>query len=85
MPFTNVWDLLTDGRGFFVCGERVEIWENPEAPLRVGPEEFKLAVDAGHWVRAFNVVMLLSALEASSGEAPPMLPVASRSAPARGA
>ena len=85
MPFTNVWDLLTDGRGFFVAGERVEIWENPDAPLRVGPEEFKLAVDAGHWVRAFNVVMLLSALDADSEEAPPVLPAASCFAPARGA
>ena len=77
MPSTSVWDLLTDQRGFYVGGEAVRIWENPDAPLRVGPEHFRSAVDAGDWVRAFNVVILLSALEQDEEWASPELPAVS--------
>jgi hypothetical protein len=79
MPSTSVWDLLTDQRGFYVGGEAVRIWENPEAPLRVGPEHFRSAVDAGDWVRAFNVVILLSALEREEEKSAPELPAVSPS------
>jgi hypothetical protein len=64
----SVWDLLTDERGFFIDGRPVRIWENPEARLRVSPDDFRTAVDSGDWVRAFNVVMLLSALESEDEE-----------------
>jgi hypothetical protein len=70
----TVWDLLTDERGFFIGGRPVRIWENPEAPLRVSPEDFRSAVDSGDWVRAFNVVMLLSALESEEEKAARQLP-----------
>lgn len=85
MPSTNVWDLMTDGRGFYVGGRAVEIWENPDAPLRVGPEHFRDAVDSGDWVQAFNVVVLLAALEADTEVETPALPSVSRIAPHRGA
>ena len=80
MPSTSVWDLLTDERGFYVAGEPVQIWENPDAVLRVGPEHFQNAVDAGDWVRAFNVVMLLSTLEREEEPSAPELPAVSASA-----
>jgi len=81
MSSMSVWDLLTDDRGFFIDGRPVQIWENPEARLRVGPEEFRVAVDSGDWVRAFNVVMLLSALESDEEKTTRELPLLS-SAPA---
>lgn len=68
MSSMSVWDLLTDERGFFIDGRPVRIWENPEARLRVSPDDFRTAVDSGDWVRAFNVVMLLSALESEDEE-----------------
>ena len=81
----SVWDLLTDDRGFFIDGRPVQIWENPEARLRVGPEEFRVAVDSGDWVRAFNVVMLLSALESDEEKTMRELPLLSSATAAFGA
>jgi hypothetical protein len=63
----------------------VQIWENPDAPLRVGPEDFRVAVDSGDWVRAFNVVMLLSALESDEEKATRELPLLSSATAAFGA
>jgi hypothetical protein len=82
----SVWDLLTDGRGFFIDGRPVRIWENPDAPLRVSPDDFRTAVDTGDWVHAFNVVMLLSALESEEEKATVELPpISSTAAPSFGA
>lgn len=81
----SVWDLLTDERGFFIAGRPVRIWENPDAPLRVSPDDFRTAVDTGDWVRAFNVVMLLSALESEEEKAAREMPLISSAAVSFGA
>jgi hypothetical protein len=80
MSSMSVWDLLTDERGFFIAGRPVRIWENPDARLRVSPDDFRSAVDSGDWIRAFNVVMLLSALEAEEDDGIRDLPAVSRGA-----
>jgi hypothetical protein len=46
---------------FYVDGEPIELWEDPEVQLGCTPEEIRSYVQAGDWVHAFNALTLISA------------------------
>jgi hypothetical protein len=45
---------------FFLSGDLVEVWEDPEQPFRCTPEAVERCLLAGNWVLAFNALVLAS-------------------------
>ena len=50
----------TERRRFFLSGELVEVWENPDVPFHCAPDHFETYAQAGEWVRLFNAMMLVA-------------------------
>jgi hypothetical protein len=45
---------------FYLDGEPIEYWEDPELPFRCTPEDLQSYVTRGHWVLLFNALTLLA-------------------------
>jgi hypothetical protein len=46
---------------FYVDGEAIEYWENPDLPFRCTPEELTAYAAAGSWDLLFNALTLMGA------------------------
>ena len=53
--------LGTTRRNFFLDGESVECWEDPDLPFRCTAEDLQNYVTRGDWVLLFNALTLLGA------------------------
>ena len=51
-------DLMANIDRFFLSGELVEVWEDPEQPFRCSPEALERYLVEGRWVLAFNALVL---------------------------
>jgi hypothetical protein len=52
-----------DRRYYFVAGQSVELWEDPEQPFGWGPEEMAAYAADGRWSLLFNALVLSSLLD----------------------
>ena len=52
-------DTLGTRQHFFLDGETVEYWENPDMPFRCTPDDLKHYVTRGDWVLLFNALTLI--------------------------
>jgi hypothetical protein len=53
--------LGTTRQNFFLDGESVEYWEDPDLPFRCTAEDLQGYVTRGDWVLLFNALTLLGA------------------------
>ena len=47
-------------RRFYLAGEPIELWEDPELPFRCTPEDLQEWASSGDWVLLFNALTLMS-------------------------
>lgn len=52
-----------DRRFYYVSGQAVELWEDPETPFGWGAEEMSAYAAEGNWDYLFNALVLSSLLE----------------------
>lgn len=50
---------------FYLSGQRLEFWEDPELPFRCTPEEMREYALRGQWALLFNALMLTAQPEHS--------------------
>ena len=48
-----------DRHTFYVGGQLLEMWENPEAAFRCSPAELERYAVGGDWVSLFNALVLI--------------------------
>jgi len=44
---------------FFLAGEPLELWEDPELPFRCTPEEIRNYAMRGNWILLFNALAMV--------------------------
>ena len=54
-------DVYNHRRSFYVRGERVEVWVNPQALLRLDVEGLREYAARSQWVTMFNALVLMGA------------------------
>ena len=52
-------DTLGTRQHFFLDGEPIEYWENPDLPFRCTADDLKRYATSGDWVLLFNALTLL--------------------------
>jgi len=52
-------DNLGTRHRFFLDGEPIEYWENPDMPFRCSADDLQRYVSSGNWVMLFNALTLL--------------------------
>ncbi len=58
---------IGDRRFYYVAGQAVELWENPETPFGWGEEDLAAYAKDGRWEFLFNALVLSSVLTESTG------------------
>ena len=63
-------DTSGDRRLYYVSGQAVELWEDPDKPFGWGSEEMSAYAADGNWDLLFNALVLSSLLDqdAETGE-----------------
>jgi len=56
-------DLATGCRRFYVAGQAVELWENPEGPFGWTQDDIETYAADGSWELLFNALVLSTSLE----------------------
>jgi len=66
-PRFTTTGLAGDRRFYYVSGQPVELWEDPEKPFGWGTEEMSTYAADGNWEFLFNALVLSSLLEDDEG------------------
>ena len=62
-PGISVTGEIGDRRFYYVSGQPVELWEDPEKPFGWGTEEMSAYAADGNWEFLFNALVLSSLLD----------------------
>jgi hypothetical protein len=46
-------------RRFYLAGEPIEMWEDPDLPFRCTPDDFNAWATNGDWVLLFNALAMM--------------------------
>jgi hypothetical protein len=52
-------DTLGTRKHFFLDGQPIEYWENPDRPFRCTADDLQNYVTSGEWILLFNALTLL--------------------------
>jgi hypothetical protein len=52
-------DTLGTRQHFFLDGQPIEYWENPDLPFRCTADDLQHYVTSGEWILLFNALTLL--------------------------
>ncbi len=72
-PRFEVTDQQGDRRFYYVSGQPVELWEDPEKPFGWGADELSAYAADGSWGLLFNALVLSSLLDQDTDTGEPGL------------
>jgi len=54
----ELMEAVQDRQRFYLAGELVEVWENPQVPFQCGPAGLRGYAVRSEWVMLFNALVL---------------------------